>query len=64
MDTYTIKLTERQMFLLVEGTNKITDSLWNVVPRVLSDDLCKAVKSLDEEVDELRHMLLDTKPDR
>ena len=63
METYTIKLTERQMFLVIEGTNKITDSLWNVVPRALSDDLLKAVRNLDEEIDGLRRMLSNTKPD-
>lgn len=64
METYTITLTERQRFLVIEGTNKITDSLWKVVPRALSDDLLKAVRNLDEEIDELRRMLLNTKPDR
>ena len=64
METYTITLTERQMFLLMEGTIKLTDSIWNDVPRVLSSGLSDAVKELDAEIDELCHLLANAKPDR
>ena len=62
MGTYTIKLTERQMFLLLEGTNKLTDSIWHDVPRVLSSGLSDAVMELDAEIDELRRLLVYAPP--
>ena len=62
--TYTINVTERQIFLLLEGTNKLTDSIWNDVPRVLSSGLSDAVKELDAEIDELCHLLVNANPDR
>ena len=62
-NTYTINVTERQLFLLLEGTNKLTDSIWHDVPRVLSSGLSDAVKELDAEIDELRHLLVIASPD-
>lgn len=62
-NTYTVNVTERQLFLLLEGTNKLTDSIWHDVPRVLSSGLSDAVKELDTEIDELRHLLVNAQPE-
>lgn len=61
-NTYTINVTGRQPFLLTEGVNKLTASIWHDVPRVLSSGLSDAVKELDAEIDELRHLLVIASP--
>lgn len=62
-NTYTINVTERQLFLLTEGVNKLTDTIWHDIPRVLSDGLCEAVKSVDVEIDAIRHILVNAQPE-
>lgn len=64
METFTITLTERQLFLLTEGVYKLTESIWHDVPRVLSCGLSDAVKELDAEIDELQYLLGTAKPAR
>ena len=62
-NTYTINVTERQLFLLTEGVNKLIGEIWFSVPRALSDELCEAVKNLDKEIDGLRYILANAQPD-
>ena len=61
-NTYTINVTERQLFLLEEGVNKLIGEIWFSLPRALSDELCEAVKKLDKEIDGLRHILVNAQP--
>lgn len=56
---YAIKMTERQVFLLVEGLDKLTQALAEV-PRNLSEDLRLAAGNLVDEVDELRQHVLNS----
>ena len=42
--------------------NKLTDTIWHDIPRVLSNELCNAVMGLDVEIDAIRHILANAQP--